>query len=148
MGPLTRTVFPYDYLFRCVNTHILTPTPLTGDFDSDKNLVLNALRDGISFVGYELPASTQGFRFNAQGHNTDAVMGEWLRLGQGVTLQIVLPQVADIRLIKDGKIVLQETESTHRTYIAVQPGTYRVEAYIHYQGKSRCWIFSNPIFVV
>ena len=25
--------------------------------------------------------------------------------------------------------------------------TYRVEAYISYQGKSRGWIFSNPIFV-
>jgi hypothetical protein len=24
MGPIRRTVFPYDYLFRCVNTHLLT----------------------------------------------------------------------------------------------------------------------------
>ncbi|MBN1310667.1 MAG: PHP domain-containing protein [Anaerolineae bacterium] len=148
MGPLTKVVFPYDYLFRCVNTHILTLNPLTGDFASDKKLVLNALREGMSFVGYDLPASTQGFRFIAQGHNTNVVMGEWIRLGQGVTLQIVVPQVAEIRLLKDGEIVLQETESTHRTYIANQPGIYRVEAYTHYQGKSRGWIFSNPIFII
>jgi len=44
-------------------------------------------------------------------------------------------------------VILEESESTHRTYIANRPGTYRVEAYISYQGKSRGWIFSNPIFV-
>jgi hypothetical protein len=43
---------------------------------------------------------------------------------------------------------LEESENTHRTYIANRRGTYRVEVYIDYQGKPRGWIFSNPIFVV
>lgn len=148
LGPLSRVVFPYDYLFRCVNTHIFTAVPLNGDFERDKQLVLGALRDGLAFVGYDLPAPTRGFRFIAQGHNTDAVMGEWIRLGHGVTLQIVIPWMAKMRLLKDGVVILEESESTHRTYIANRPGTYRVEAYISYQGQSRGWIFSNPIFVV
>ncbi|MBN1430593.1 MAG: PHP domain-containing protein [Anaerolineae bacterium] len=148
MGPLTRVVFPYDYLFRCVNTHILTPSPLTGNFEGDKKIVLNALKEGLSFVGYDLPASTRGFRFIAQGQNIDVVMGEWIRLGQGLTMQIVLPSPATMRLLKDGEVMLQEVESTHRTYIVTQPGIYRAEAYINYQGKSRGWIFSNPIFVM
>lgn len=148
LGPLTRVIFPYEYLFRCVNTHILTSASLNGDFDRDKQLILSALRDGLAFVGYDLPASTQGFRFTAQGHNTDAVMGEWIRLGHGVTLQIVIPWKAHMRLLKNGEVVLDESQSTHRTYIANRTGTYRVEAYIDYQGKARGWIFSNPIFVV
>lgn len=148
MGPLSRVLFPYEYLFRCVNTHILTPHPLTGNFEHDKLRVLNALRNGHAFVGYDLPASTCGFRFSAQGLNTSTVMGGRIRLGDGVTLQVVLPRPADMRILKDGKIIFKNNDATHYTHIANQIGIYRVEAYIDYKGKKRGWIFSNPIFVV
>jgi len=148
MGPITRTIFPYEFLFRCINTHILTPRPFNGDYTHDRALVLQAIRDGHAFVGYDWPAPTTGFRFSAQGHNFSTIMGGWIRLGHGVTLQMVSPQVADMRLIKDGKIVAHETEGTHRTYIANEPGAYRVEVYIEHKGKQRGWIFSNPIFVI
>ncbi len=148
MGPLHRVIFPYDYLFRCVNTHILTPNPLSGSLEHDRQVVLRALRNGHAFVAYDLPAPTRGFRFSAQGHNASTIMGGWLRLEHGVTLQIVSPQIADVRLLKDGKVVLQDTESTHLTYIANKAGAYRVEVYVQYKGKARGWIFSNPIFIV
>jgi hypothetical protein len=148
MGPLTRTIFPYEYLFRCVNTHVLTYRPLTGNIDEDRSIIFQALRDGRAYVGYDLPASTHGFRFSAQGHNFSTVMGGWIRLGHGVTLQMVSPLMADMRLLKDGKVIQRETEGTHRTYIASEPGVYRVEVYIEYKGKLRGWIFSNPIFVI
>jgi len=147
MGPISRTLFPYEFLFRCVNTHILTSIPLNGEFERDKQLVLSAIREGQCFVGYDLPAPTRGFQLTAQGLNTSAVMGEWLRLGHGVTLQIVCPQIAYVRLIRDGAVILEEREGTHRTFIATQPGAYRVEAYLPYKGKRRGWIFSNPIFI-
>jgi PHP domain len=147
MGPLTRTVFPYEVLFRCVNTHVLTNLAMKGDFEHDKLMILNALRFGTSFVGYDWPASTRGFQFTAQGLKSEAIMGEMLRVGHGVTLQVASPHVADLRLLWNGEIILRETETTHRTYIANQPGVYRVEAYIPFKGKQRGWIFSNPIFV-
>jgi hypothetical protein len=147
LGPLSRTLFPYDYLFRCINTHVFTPAPLNGDFRRDKEMILTALRNGISFVGYDLPAPTRGFQFFAQGHNTNAWMGEWLRLGHGVTFQIVVPTFADIRLIKDGEIVLEDSGLTHKTFFASKAGTYRVETYINFKGKRRGWIFSNPIVI-
>jgi hypothetical protein len=148
MGPLSRIIFPYEFLFRCVNTHILTSRPLIGDYEHDRNLILYALRDGHAFVGYDFPASTRGFRFSAQGQGASTVMGGRIRMGHGVTLQLVTPRVADMRLLKDGKVILQEVEGTHRTYIASEPGVYRVEVYITYKGKSRGWVFSNPIWVV
>jgi hypothetical protein len=148
MGPISRVIFPYDFLFRCVNTHILTPRAFSGDYEHDRALILQSLRDGHAFVGYDWPAPTRGFRFSAQGHNFSTIMGGWIRIGHGVTLQMVSPRVADMRLIKDGQIVARETEGTHRTYIASDPGVYRVEIYIQYKGQSRGWIFSNPIFVV
>lgn len=148
MGPLSRVVFPYEYLFRCVNTHIVTRNPLTGDYAQDKQIVLSALRNGNAFIGYDLPAPTHGFRFSAQGYGTGAIMGEQIRLEHGVTLQVVIPRPADMRLLHDGEIVARETEGTHVTYIANRPGVYRVEVYIKFKGKMRGWIFSNPIFVV
>ncbi len=148
MGPVRRVVFPYEYLFRCVNTHILTPHPFDGNYEHDKLQVLNALRNGHSFVGYDFPASTRGFRFSAQGLNMNTIMGGRVRVGDGVTLQVVLPRPADMRILRDGKIIFQNSEATHYTHIATQPGIYRVEAYIDHKGKKRGWIFSNPIFVV
>lgn len=148
MGPISRILFPYDYLFRCINTHILTPRPMIGDYEHDRQLVLYALRDGHAWVGYDRPASTCGFRFSAQGHNTECVMGGRIRLGHGVTLQIVAPQIGDIRLIKDGQVIVKETENAYRTYIAKEPGVYRAEAYINFKGKQRGWVFSNPITVM
>jgi len=148
MGPLSRELFPYDYLFRCINTHILTPRPLNGDFDHDRLQILYALRDGHCWVGYDLIGSTKGFRFSAQGHNTSVIMGGQARLGHGVTLQIASPQIAHIRLIKDGEIVAEETENPYKTFIARYPGIYRVEVHKHYKGKKRGWIFSNPITIL
>ncbi len=148
MGPFRRVIFPYDFLFRCVNTHIISPVPLSGELEDDKRLVLTALREGRAFVGYDLPAPTRGFVFTAQGHNTTAEQGNWLRLGHGVTLQVVTPGLCDVRLLRDGEIVQRGDGATHLTCIASQPGAYRVEAYIRYKGRSRGWIFSNPIFVI
>ena len=148
MGPITRVVFPYEFLFRCINTHVMTSSPLNGEFERDKQLIMAAIREGQCYVGYDYPASTRGFQFTAQGHNTSANMGEWLRLGHGITLQIVCPRIAHVRLIRNGEVILEEMEGTHRTFIASQPGAYRVEAYIPYKGKQRGWIFSNPIYIV
>ncbi|MGF1503922.1 MAG: CehA/McbA family metallohydrolase [Anaerolineae bacterium] len=147
MGPIERVVFPYEYLFRCVNTHILTRKPLSGELDADRETIFNALRTGSSWVGYDLPASTEGFRFSSQGHNFSTIMGGEIKLGHGVTLQMGSPRIADMRLIHDGEMVAQETEGTHHTYIASKPGMYRVEVYIEHQGRPRGWIFSNPIHV-
>lgn len=148
MGPLRRVIFPYEYLFRCVNTHVLTSRPLNGDSDTDKLSVLRALRNGHAFVGYDLPHPTGGFRFSAQGQDDRVIMGGRIRIGHGVTLQTVIPTIAETRLLKDGKIILHEFDGTHYTHIARETGVYRVEVYIRYKGKRRGWIFSNPIFVV
>jgi len=67
MGPLSRVIFPYEFHFRTVNTHVFTANPLSGDSNTDKQMIYEALREGRCFVGYDLPGSTRGFRFGAQG---------------------------------------------------------------------------------
>lgn len=147
LGPIRRVVYPYEFHFRAINTHVLTSEPLSGDLSSDRRLLTAALRRGSSFVGYDLPAPTRGFRFTAQGQKGSAGMGDEISLGDGVTLQIRLPQPTECRLVHNGQVLKTWRNHPTCTYIANAPGAYRVEAYIPYLGRRRGWIFSNPIYV-
>jgi len=146
MGPLRKTIFPYEFHFSTVNTHLLVPRPLTGDLLADRKMIYAALAAGHAFVGYDLPAPTRGFRFTAQGKEKSALMGDEFPAEGGVTLQVKAPKRADVRLLKDGK-VLKAVEGEFITHITTEPGTYRVEVYFRYLGRKRGWIFSNPIYV-
>ncbi len=147
MGPLKKVLFPYEFHFRCINTHLLCESPLKGDLEADRRLIYDALRCGRAFIGYDLPAPTRGFRFTAQGLEHKVNMGEELPVSNGVTLQVRLPQPAQTRLLKDGKEIQNWQNQLTCTYITTEPGVYRVEVYTNFQGKRRGWIFSNPIYV-
>lgn len=147
IGPFQKIVFPYLYHFQAINNHVLIPQPLSGDVTEDRNLVLSALRAGHSYIGYDLPASTRGFRFTAQGTGITAIPGDWINVSNGVTFQVRIPGNAHCRLIRDGEVVQTWDNQEIRTFLIRQPGVYRVECYTRYWGKLRGWIFSNPIYV-
>ena len=117
LGPLHKTIFPYEYHFSTINTHTLTPTPLTGDLASDRKMVFDALAAGHCFIGYDLPASTRGFHFSAQSREINGIMGDEIPCHGAVTLQARFPFRAEIKLIKDGKCIkaLQGETFTHIT---------------------------------
>jgi hypothetical protein len=147
MGPIHRTVFPYEFHFNAINTHTFVDTPLSGDLQEDKKSIFEALAKGHAFIGYDLPASTSGFSFTAHGKDQVAWMGDEISAQYGVTFQIHLPLITECLLYKNGKVLKSWHKFQNCTYITSEPGVYRVEAYIHYQGKRRGWIFSNPIYV-
>lgn len=146
MGPLSRAVQPYDYLFRCVNTHLLSLEPLTGNLEQDKQVIYGALKAGRGFLGYEQPGAIAGFVFWIRSGDDEATMGETLGLKDTLELRVSLPAPARLRVLRDGKAIAQ-TGGKHLTLIAHKPGTYRVEVYRRYRGKERGWVFSNPIYV-
>jgi len=110
-------------------------------------LVYDALRRGHAFIGYDLLHSTRGFSFNGTGTGVNAVMGDEITLGNGITLQITLPSSAECILIKDGQPVKQWQDKKICSYSATRPGVYRVEVYQPFLGRRRAWIFSNPIYI-
>lgn len=146
-GPLMRVVYPYEFHFQTINTHILAASPLSGDLAADKKMIYEAFAAGHCFVAYDLPASTRGFRFTAQGREANVVMGDEINAEGGVTLKVKLPAHAECRLLKDGKVIQTWTDRETCSYITTQPGVYRVEVWRRYLGKNRGWIFSNPIYV-
>jgi len=146
LGPIHKTIFPYEYHFATINTHALTPGPLSGNLTEDRKMIFATLAAGHCFIGNDLPAPTRGFRFSAHGRESDVSMGDKIALEGAVTLQGKLPSSAEISLIKDGiKIKSWQTEAF--THITNEPGVFRMEAYKHFMGKRRAWIFSNPIYV-
>jgi hypothetical protein len=146
LGPLHRTIFPYEYHFSTINTHVMTTMPLSGSLVEDRKMVFDALAAGHCFIGYDLPACTRGFSFSAQGRNSSVSMGENIALDGAVTLQGRFPSSAEIKLIKDG-VCIKSSHGETLTHVTNEPGIYRVEAYQHFLGKLRGWIFSNPIYV-
>lgn len=148
MGPLRRTIFPYEFHFAAINTHVFLSEPLSGEAIADRRSIYEALTAGRAFIGYDLPASTRGFRFTAQGKEKSVIMGEEIPARGGVTLQARLPTLTgEVRLIKDGRVIRSWKRTTVCSHITTEPGVYRIEVYRFYRGRKRGWIFSNPIYV-
>ena len=146
LGPIKRVVLPYYDCFRAVNTHILVEEALNGDVAHDKAIILEAIEQGRSWVGYERPGDTKGFRFTGQSLNK-GIMGDVVQLDAGATLQIKTPDKAHIKLIRHGEVIAEVLNETNLTHIPVDPGAYRVECYRMLDGEERGWIFSNPIYL-
>ncbi len=147
-GPLRRTVFPYEWLFQTVNTHVLIENPLEGEVQHDKESILSAIERGNCFVGYDLPADTKGFMFSAHSEFGNAVMGDRLRYELGATVQVRTPAPAEIRLIHQGRTVQRWSSAQHGVVTINSPGAYRVEADLSRSGTASIpWIYSNPIYI-
>jgi hypothetical protein len=147
LGPLKRPLFPYSYLFRAVNTHLLLEAPLYDELASAKAQVLQALQAGHAFVAYDLAGDSRGFRFTATHPGVSVSMGDGIRLTGSVNLRATSPSPADLRLLKDGREIVR-TRGREIEYTTDEPGIFRVEAYRRYRTRRRGWIFSNPIYVL
>ena len=170
LGALQRVIFPYEFLFRQLATHLLTEAPLTGVYETDRPLVLAALARGHCFVGYDGAAPTRGFRFTLHTDAGTFLMGDEVANHSGVTMEIAVPTrpgqaphpsgaakaaVAETgvrvstHLIRNGVPMARWENQTNLTHIvpARETGVYRVEVHLRYQGRLRGWIFSNPVYL-
>ncbi|MBN1661064.1 MAG: CehA/McbA family metallohydrolase [Anaerolineae bacterium] len=146
LGPLSREVQPYHYLFRALNTHLLVSEPLTGEIDHDRALIYHALRTSRGFLGNEQIHPIAGFSFWADSGPAFATMGEEIELSERVALHVTSPARAHLRLLRDGQVVAA-AHANRLHLVGRHPGIYRVEALRHHAGRRRGWIYSNPIYV-
>ncbi len=146
LGPLTQTMYPYEFLFRAINTHLLLTEPLSGDAARARSQVYRALAAGHCYVSNDLIAAPRGFSFTGVSGSHSALMGDTLPLHGEAQLVVDSPQQAVLRLIKDGQ-PLAESSATHVTWRVSEPGVYRVEVHQRYWGYLRGWIYSNPIYL-
>ncbi|RJP25868.1 MAG: PHP domain-containing protein [Candidatus Abyssobacteria bacterium SURF_5] len=147
LGLIRGKIFDYEYACRAVNTHILLNGELPEDFQAAKQAIYDALRHGHCFVGNSLFENARGFRFYAEPKSGITEMGDDGSLADSPVLVVKSPARAHIRFIHSGRIVKEEL-STSSSFKPDSPGPYRVELHLpRPRGKTRAWIYSNPIYL-
>ncbi len=146
-GPFRKTVFPYSYHFKTINTHILVENGLTGDAKKDSEMILIALGEGHAFVANDMISPGKGFRFNLEKRGKTWVMGDEVNFSEGQSLTASLPADAECVLLKDGEPILKNKKCRQFSYPVKAPGCYRLECYRRYLFERRGWLFSNPIYI-
>ncbi len=144
LGPWRRVLFPYEWLFRAVNTHILADRPLQRRPEEDWLLIRDALQAGRAWIANDLLGPSRGFRFEACSGHWRATMGGTLRRAGAVQMEAVAPLPGEFRLIRFGSGVVARARGRVLRHLTAEPGVYRIEVY----RGGRLWILTNPIRVI
>lgn len=143
--------FPdYVHLLRTFSLRVDVGRALTGDPQTDSNLLLDAIRAGRVFTVVDALASPAAFEFEAIAPAQNYSMGERVPTGTAVELRAatVAPPGTEIVLLANGLTVYTVTDSELR-YRVEEPAVYRVEVRVSgVAGEPPVpWIVSNPIIV-
>jgi hypothetical protein len=133
---------PYFRSFRNSSTHVLAPK-------LDESAIRAALKAGHAFVAHDWMCDATGFRFaacDAAGKQL-AIMGDEVKLTDGLRLTAKLPLPAYVRLLRHGHEMARSEGQAEFTFGLKEPGVYRLEAWLRLDGESRPWIFANPVYV-
>jgi hypothetical protein len=135
-------VDPYFRSFRNSSTHVLAPR-------LDELAIRSGLKMGHAFVAHDWMCDATGFRFEANdASGTEvAIMGDELKMADGLKLTAKLPLPAYVRLLRHGDEVATSRGQSGFEFAPKEPGAYRLEAWLELDGELRPWIFSNPIYV-
>ncbi|WP_366924807.1 PHP domain-containing protein [Metallumcola ferriviriculae] len=144
-GPLSPCIFPYQFLFRTVNTHVLLDSPLTGDVEIDKVKIYRALAEGKCFVAFDFYKPTKGFRYWAVNGERLLSMGQAVDFSGGWEMKAELPDKGDISIIRNGHVVIQETGRSVKMLVE-KPGAYRLAVRQRRGLGSLPWIYSNYLY--
>lgn len=133
---------PYETSFRLVRMHVLVDKnkPL------DQASLLEAIKAGHCFIGFDFLGDTSGFSFAAESDGQSRIQGDEITLGQSTKLRIKIPVSGRVVLFRDGVQVLDESGVTGKEFPVTERGVYRVEIYLPQIGDQP-WIISNPIYV-
>ena len=136
----------YAMIFRLVRTHVL----LEKDKQLSEETLIEALKNGHTFAGFDCLSDTTGFLFTADNGLEQKIQGDEIALEKGVKLRAAAPQVARFVIFKNGEKIFESGENTEIIFEAKQPGAYRTEVYLDALGSpfdKMPWIISNPVYV-
>jgi hypothetical protein len=128
---------PYERMARYVNTHVLAR-------ELSEPAILDALRAGRVFVGFDMIADSSSFRWFAAAGTNKAVMGELAPFFTGTRLHAMSPLPCRFTVLKDGSAVYQQ-EGRAADWTPPGPGKYRVEAELKVVDEWVPWVYANPI---
>jgi hypothetical protein len=128
---------PYERSARFVNTHVLAR-------DLSEPAILDALRAGRVFVGFDMIADSSSFRWCAGDPSGSAAMGEPFPFSIETRLHARSPLPCRFTIVKDGSVVHQQVGRV-ADWTPSGPGKYRVEAELKVLDEWVPWVYTNPI---
>jgi hypothetical protein len=136
----------YRTIFRLFRIHLLVEKelPVTQD------LVVETLREGRYFTGFDALGDTSGFMFTAGSGSSNAFMGQEVPLAEGMKLKLAAPQAARFVIYRNGEKFAETGGVIETDFDVKEKGTYRAEVYLDALGSpfdKMPWIMSNPIYV-
>ena len=129
---------PYATSFRLVRMHVL----LERDKPLNEANLLEAIKAGHCFIGFDFLGDASGFSFTAGTR----IQGDEIPLEPDTRLKVSMPVASRVLLLKDGNQVADENGVTSKEFPVNERGVYRVEVYLP-ESSSGPWIISNPIYV-
>lgn len=136
----------YATIFRLVRTHIL----LEKEKELMQENLIEALKNGHCFIGFDILSDTSGFNFTAENGAETKIQGDEIALANGVKLKASAPNNARFVIFKNGVKIAESETANEFVFDAKEPGTYRVEVYLDSLGSpfdKMPWIISNPIYI-
>ena len=134
---------PYETSFRLVRLHVLIEQGKTLDATS----LIEAVRAGRCFIGFDFLGDTSGFVFEAVNSLERKIQGDTISLQPDTRLQVRSPVPGRIVIFKDGVILADQSEAASMQLSVIEEGVYRAEVYLPQLGLAAPWIISNPIYV-
>lgn len=146
----------YESLFKLASNHVLLRSELTGDFESDREKILNALVNGHSYLAFDSLGQTKGFATWYEDSKGIQSLGSRPQLDDRSRLLVRLPKKPTVPfetvILKDG-VGVMTSNSTETEYRIYQPGVYRVAVRLFVSpsvldgGRWIPWILTNPVTV-
>ena len=131
---------PYERSLRYVSTHILARA-------LSETAVRDALKRGHAFVAHDWLCDSAGFLFESRiGRKATAIMGDEVRLNDGLTLSAETPIKCRMKLIRNGEVIAF-ADARRLDFEVRKTGVYRIECWLEVDGEQRPWIYANPIYV-
>jgi hypothetical protein len=141
---------PYETSFHLVRVHVLASRSSNQANSLGPSELLNALRAGHCFIGFDLLGDTTGFRFEAVNSSGTKIQGDEMRLESDTHLKVFSPVSSRVVIMKDGHVASEENGVTSVDWRVNEKGVYRVELYLPQLGEpagKQTWIISNPIYI-
>ena len=144
--PLGVKLDPYETMFRMARLHVL----IEKDKPFERETLIEAIRAGRYFVGFDAIGNSSGFSFTAMSNDfmhSEFSMGE---VAPSISqIKVISPLSARIVIFKDGRVFKEQIGSSV-AMDQLNDGAYRIEVYREDLGRpfdKMPWIISNPIYV-
>jgi hypothetical protein len=149
--------FPsYQKSFEIATNHVLMQTELNGDFPSDRQKIVHALKQGQFYFSLDLLGDPRGFNAIIQDREKVHMMGSTMKFNKHLRLMSKLPiepkDFYEIIVYRNGERDLTANQP-EINYEIKSPGVYRVAVRVSAflpppDGKKwMTWIYTNPFFI-